>query len=195
MSEQHPEGCPLVQTAARWTWSATRLTWTSRHTRVFVGVPLGKRSQVRLLKAIDVMRWLTQDDRWAEVSIKKLGYLPEGDFALGECSIGQLDMSLSTRLFSNEKYPVNEFMPIFTETTNLLYVIAHEWGHASDHRSSWAGRFQHGRCPCRLALPPECKDFRESYAEAYAEWYLSKGLTANLAAKWYAVRNEWRMVW
>jgi len=177
-----------------WRWSENRQAWTAPNMRVELQVPLGLRSQTRLLRALEYVAGLTRETRFVNVAVQTLGYL-SSRLVLGQCSIGVLDMGLSKRLFSNEKYPTTEFMPIMVTTTNLLYVVAHEWGHGSDFRGSLRAATQHGQCPCRLALPVDCTDYRESYAEAFAEWYLSKGRTTNIAARWYAVRNQWRMVW
>lgn len=120
--------------------------------------------------------------------------MPDGRIKLGECTVGELDMSLSTRLFGNEMFPANEFMPAYVHTNKLIYVLAHEWGHGSDRRSKEVAKRQ--KRSCSAGFPPQCKeDSRELFAEAFAEWHLSRGRTDSDAAWWYAAQNGWRSRW
>ena len=156
---------------------------------------LAASNQTRLEKAIATMRQLTGDRRLVEVTITSWPPDSNGTQVLGECPLGLLSIAIHRMVFSNVRYPDAWFMPVMQQTTKLLYVLAHEWGHASDYRSTLAAAWQRKLSPGKLTLPANCRDFRESYAEAFTEWYLTRGTTTHKTTKWYARMNNWRSEW
>jgi len=169
-------------------------TWRRRNAKLKLMIDTPVDVLVQLQQAIDLMLSLTVEQRTVTVVY---GTTSEDDeqVLLGKANIGHPEMWLSPQIFNRDTWNLSDGMPVYRtgKVTALTYVLAHEWGHTRDFRKEGTARNQRRRCPCRQALLHKNSNHWEDYAEAFAEWYLSEGKTDNVAARWYAVQNRWRL--
>jgi hypothetical protein len=117
---------------------------------------------------------------------------PSSEFEFGvggETTLATGYMRINEAVFKRDVWPG---MPVSSNVSPVMYVLAHEWGHAFPskedardqtihrHSISAGGMTRYGK------TAPE-----ESYAEAFAEWILTNGKTTNQAALEYAERFNW----
>jgi Protein of unknown function (DUF935) len=94
------------------------------------------------------------------------------------------------------------YMKAANRTSRLRYVLAHEFGHAMDHREGREADLNPSRLPDHIHEEYSADLSRyartgpnrviESYAEAFAEWFITKGKTRNKAALAYARKYGWK---
>lgn len=105
---------------------------------------------------------------------------------------GSRIISLNERLWTEPRNNGVGNMPISYSTPRWLYVLTHEFGHASDETIlSYPEfltflQFASGLSGYGQSEPAE------GYAEAFAEWVLTQGRTTNRASWAYAKRFGWR---
>lgn len=95
------------------------------------------------------------------------------------------------------------FMPSSKNVSNMVYTIAHEWGHVIDTRartgnetstnvmqkvSVTGGLFKFITSMSQYGATGE----PEAFAESFTEWFLTNGETNNFASNWYAKEYGWR---
>lgn len=87
------------------------------------------------------------------------------------------------------------FMPAADDHGRLEYVLAHEWGHAIDHRDDMESLVEGLGDNSTWLSAYGLTSGREAYAEAFAEWFLTKGHTDNKSAIMFAERYGWGQPW